>query len=442
MSIWNKILIFLVISLSIACFVFAIYIFSVRQHWLEKEKVAAEAIPPQIVAREKVMDGEEKTENSPGVLGVRDASIQLDVILHDRQPAWFGCIPTKVDINQGYIDAEFHIDAPDAGLNKGSFVHIFEESQIETDDETSSVSGEPTKYLGAFIVTGSSINPDATPSFVSVTVASFDHLSDQEMEAVTDSFKNDKLWTVYSKLPTDHYNLFKELEEEEFEKMVPPNQRAHFSDENRELIDFEGRLKYLYQNRESLHMQIVDIEKRLDGLTKRDKPIADNKLKWEEDTYDQLMKECVAMAAQLVDIGCEKIVIRRLNLDAGKQQQTVMEVTKENVEAAAAAQKPDFDPADYYSVAEQPIDQQILNLIANGSDDENVLLIQSGKDRYIILEITPGGLISDFETLIARQKSDIDKQILENEKLARAIAEAQQQAVDLIEQRGGAPNQK
>ena len=191
MSIWNKILVGVLIALSPVLFytaarslrTYAVWQDAVRQYEKRIDEKKAELA---------------KTEPSVGRLHV-----QLHGVLADRRRAWFKCepkLPVKIGRDDGSAEVSVAIDMMSHGIAKATVLHVF---------ETPSESGK-SRYLGEFTATNVADKQ--------VTLVPTSKLTGQDLDLLE---KAKRPWTLYEILPHDNHEIFASLSDAQKKTILP-----------------------------------------------------------------------------------------------------------------------------------------------------------------------------------------------------------------------------
>ncbi len=268
MSIWNKILIGLILVALLPFFYMAVKTLKTHQHWRE----AAQSLEAQLEMQEKIhevirrggtldlqgLKARERVtvddlsvippdvEVSPGpsgtvnirgeVLGLNMATVQLEHLLANRGRLWRGCLPQKINPG-GSVSVKVDSSEPHGVTTKMS-LFVFEEDEI---DETkfdpryrngnlaeeeyvdptladpagaqpaqpaapAAENATPKRYLGEFLVAG--VNNDE------ISMVPADQLGPRELQQLQIAIQRGK-WTLYEAMPADTHDVFGGLDEKQ-----------------------------------------------------------------------------------------------------------------------------------------------------------------------------------------------------------------------------------
>ncbi len=195
MSIWNKVLIGLILAIAPAFFFFGARALKTHQHWRVK---AAEA--------EKKLE-ELKKENSlledgnfaEGIRGVRQVKLDLHKLLLDRGRVWRNVAPGAPNPQTGAIMCTTDLPNPN-GIAVKTVLQVFEQAPV----------AEGGRYLGEFIVTAKADKQLELQPAVKLTA--------EETEQLTQSRGP---WVLRDVVPVDEHEIFAGLDEARIRAMFP-----------------------------------------------------------------------------------------------------------------------------------------------------------------------------------------------------------------------------
>ena len=146
MSIWNKILVWVIGVASVALFYMAARTLKTHQYWRELAQKYERKIEQVQEQNHMLLEGGEN-QGEQAQLGIRQRRIELNKLLLDRHRVWFKCDP-KVKLNRedGTAEITVTIDHPDPhGIAENTVLYGFEEADVQSKG----------RYLGEFKVTKS-----------------------------------------------------------------------------------------------------------------------------------------------------------------------------------------------------------------------------------------------------------------------------------------------
>jgi len=196
MSIWNKVLVGLILVASLAFFVLAARALKTHQYWQE----AALKLEAELKA-EQELEGQ-YIDGDGGTMGLRQAKLALHALMVDRGRVWRNCTPQRVQPggNQG-VTLSLTTDLPDPnGINVKTVLYIFEGKSVQDGGQ----------YLGQFTVTAvAGKDLQLVPS---------KKLDARELQRLQNS---QGPWSLYEIMPVDQHKIFAGLAEDEIEAMLP-----------------------------------------------------------------------------------------------------------------------------------------------------------------------------------------------------------------------------
>ena len=145
MSIWNKVLVGLILVASLGFFYLAMRALKTHQYWRTLAAAAEAKIDTLKQENQELRDGKGEGESyEPGIEQLR---IQLHKMLIDRGRVWYNCEPEP---NPQTGQVAVTTDLPDPhGIGDKTILYVFEEAEVD-----SSNPAESRQYIGEFRVTG------------------------------------------------------------------------------------------------------------------------------------------------------------------------------------------------------------------------------------------------------------------------------------------------
>ena len=176
MSIWNKILAWLVGVTALAFFYLAARTLETHAYWMKTAQSFQSAIKKLDKENETFLEGDSKA----GQVGIRQASIELDTVLLERRRVWTNC---EAKPRVGAADVNVTIDKPDPpGIAENTVLYAFEETPVD----------KRGRYLGEFKVT-KAVGKDVTLTPTSI-------LNARELDRLAVATKP---WILYEVMPSD-----------------------------------------------------------------------------------------------------------------------------------------------------------------------------------------------------------------------------------------------
>jgi len=220
MSIWNKILVGLILLLSVIFFFMAARALNAHRHWQQQARVLKQKLLEQEAVHRELMEG---SPEDPSMLGLLPTTkLELGKLLVDRGRVWHDCRPQRVSVvkdpqtGEDSVEVAVTTDSPDPhGIDVKTVLFIFEQKKIE----------DGGAYLGQFTVTAAPPkNLQLQPSR-KLTVREF-----QRLEA---SQKNQTPWVLYEVMPADRHDVLTELSEDEIRSMFPDDTEDEYVKDGR-----------------------------------------------------------------------------------------------------------------------------------------------------------------------------------------------------------------
>ena len=194
MSIWNKVLIGLILVISPAFFFFGVRALKTHQYWQE----IASKLEPKIEEVKK--ENDILKDGAPdGTRGVRQVKLDLHKILLDRGRVWTNVTPGGFDAQTGAVAATTDLPDP-SGIEVDTVLHVFEEKPVE----------EGGHYLGQFIVKGKADKQLQLQPAVKMTPAETERLKQSRGP-----------WVLRDVVPVDDHDIFAGVDEAKMRAMLP-----------------------------------------------------------------------------------------------------------------------------------------------------------------------------------------------------------------------------
>ena len=203
MSIWNKVLLFLIAFASLALFWLSAWMLKCDKNWRD------------LAVKYDREISKIQAENALGEARIAQTHAELAKLVVARNRAWYHCEPQKItkDDKAGTASVKVTIKSPDPhGIAEKAVLYVFEESNDK----------EQGQYLGEFKVTGVSGKEIGLTLAFKPTEADMKKLG-----------KPVKLWTLYDVLPRDHRETLAELTEEQKKTLLPADTAEEFVKDGR-----------------------------------------------------------------------------------------------------------------------------------------------------------------------------------------------------------------
>jgi len=205
MTIWNKILIALVVIAGAVFCYMAARALKTQQYWL----AAAERMEKRLEAAKKenaaLRDG---TGEPAGAASIKALKLEIHKLLVDRGRVWQRCAVQTVDPQTGQVAVEIAAPLPH-GIADKAVLHAFEDAGFEKGG----------RYIGEFRVTGvADKRLEMQPTHT---------MSPRELNRLGKT-KEKGTWTLYDVLPVDNNEVFADLKEDELRALVPEAYLAEY----------------------------------------------------------------------------------------------------------------------------------------------------------------------------------------------------------------------
>ncbi|MGB4727872.1 MAG: hypothetical protein WBH86_10730 [Thermogutta sp.] len=269
MSIWNKILICLILLASLAMWYLGMRALATHRAWRTAAKRLQSELAQLEAERERLIHGDGTTK------GIRQLQVELAKYTSQRGRVWNGCRPVRVDVRQDpqaglVVQVSVVVDRLGlAGLQEvqelpvDSLVYLFDERDIQ----------QGGIYLGAFRV--AAVTPRQQDQPAMVQLESVFHLTNREVRRIQSAMQAAQQggmgWTICELLPKDDHEIFAGLDPETLAQMLPKKVVDEYirdgkpSDPNnpnsppffRKLRDYESAIRYLHLKRSELMDQVA-----------------------------------------------------------------------------------------------------------------------------------------------------------------------------------------
>jgi len=191
MSIWNKILIGVIIVTSLVFLYMSARMLKTHKYWRDLVR----KLEADIRQEDQAINGELK----PAIDQVR---AELNQLITDRHRVWYDCNPT-VNINRqtGAVSIKVAVEQPSPhGLAEKTMVYAFEQPGIQ----------QKGRFLGEMKVTGVADKE--------VTLEPAFKLSPRDADKLA---RAKRPWTLYDSMPHDNHEIFASLSEEDKKALLP-----------------------------------------------------------------------------------------------------------------------------------------------------------------------------------------------------------------------------
>jgi len=280
MSIWNKILICLILLASLAMWYLGMRALATHRAWRTAAKKLQNDLAQLETEHRRLIDGDGTTK------GIRQLQVELAKYTSQRGRVWNGCRPVRVDVRQDpqagvVVQVSVTVDRLGlAGLQDvqelpvDSLVYVFDERDIR----------QGGVFLGAFRV--AAVTPRQQDQPAMVQLESVAHLTNREVQRVQGAMQAAQQagvgWTICELLPKDDHELFAGLDADTLAQILPksvvdeyvrdgkptdpsnPNSPPFF----RKLRDYESAIRHLSLKRAELIDQVAALtadKNRLDA---------------------------------------------------------------------------------------------------------------------------------------------------------------------------------
>ncbi|MGA2799361.1 MAG: hypothetical protein ABSE63_17400 [Thermoguttaceae bacterium] len=211
MSIWNKILLGLIVTCLLVFFYMSARMLKTQKNWSVKAEQYAKKIS-DLQNEDKITEegGDVGGQFQPGIEQVR---AELNKLTVDRQRVWYKCDP-QVSVNRQTHTAtvKVTIDQPNPGIANKSILYVFEDVPA----------AQQGRFLGEFKVTAVADKQiTLEPAFV-LTPADEKKLAEAK-----------KPWNLYDSLPHDNHEILGQLNEQDKKTMLPADSAEEYIEDGK-----------------------------------------------------------------------------------------------------------------------------------------------------------------------------------------------------------------
>ncbi len=189
MSVWNKVLIGLIILASLSFTYFAMRALKVHQVW----RASVEKMDKKLETLQE--DSEVQQDH------VREATLELHKLMLNRGRIWTNVTPGGFNAETSALSVTTDLPNPN-GIEVGNVLYIFDQAPVQ----------EGGRYLGVFIVTAKADKQVQLKPGVMMTRAEVDQLQ-----------KSLGPWVMYDVMPSDSHEVLAKLDEATKKAMFPEN---------------------------------------------------------------------------------------------------------------------------------------------------------------------------------------------------------------------------
>ncbi|MGQ9823098.1 MAG: hypothetical protein ACUVQK_14650 [Thermogutta sp.] len=352
MSIWNKILVCLILVASLAMWYFGMRALATHRAWREAAK-KLETQLSQLKAEEAVLREGDGTRR-----GLRQVRVELAKYVSQRGRVWFHCRPMQMAVNKTPEGSEIvQVSLIFETLGLAGLPDVQElpvDSQVYLFDERALPDGG--RYLGKFRV--AAVAPRQGDQPAQVVVESLSMLTPREMQMIQRAVQGVQAaeagFTVTDLLPIDDHEIFAGLNPEELARMLPPSVLNEYVNDGkpgdpanpqsplfeRKLRDYEWSLSYFRQRRADLIDALAAANKNLQMLNasladaQREEQARDAEIAQLKQDLDRATTERDAVAEHLgqVEATLARVTARREAL-IRENRQTALEIARLQAQA-------------------------------------------------------------------------------------------------------------
>ena len=338
MNIWNKVLIGLICLLAILA---TFWSAKVLDHYTKRGAESKKIVDETANALKSIETYKDYDKGIP-MMEVRNAAL-----LADRAENWRGCIPKSVKrLPTNRAEIVFSVkQEPVATMTVGDTIYLFDQRPF----------GKGGKYLGRFAISKIQGADVIAESLDVLTDSELQNLESSQQEIArqnvpVQSVQDDMgqgtqeqpvevqaAWSIFSRCPTDRYDLFKDLSDEEKEKYLPESVLALYiqAPEDFKAIDFGTLFTYYYQKRIETSAQLAEKLMHQSTIDESNR-LASEALTFSKNENEQLKSEIGQMKTQLKEI---EELCDALNKICDETKTQIQETQRENERMAAEIRK-------------------------------------------------------------------------------------------------------
>lgn len=278
MSIWNKILVCLILIASLAMWYLGMRALATHRAWREAAK-KLEGQLAQLKAEETVLREGDGTRR-----GLRQVKVELAKYVSQRGRVWLNCRPMQMAVNKTPEGSDIvQVSLVFETLGLAGLTDVQElpvDSQVYLFDERAPQDGG--RYLGKFRV--AAVAPRQGDQPAQVVVESLSMITPREMQLIQRAVQGAQAaeagFSVTELLPTDDHEIFAGITPDELARMLPPSAINEYANDGkpsdptnpqsplfeRRLRDYEWTLSYLHWRRTDLIDALAAANKNLEML--------------------------------------------------------------------------------------------------------------------------------------------------------------------------------
>jgi hypothetical protein len=210
MTIWNKVLIGLIIALLLVFFYMAARTLKTHQHWREAARKNEERLADLRKENQELLSGSEDGTKR----GIRQLQLAIDELVIDRNRGrvWYDCKPQQANAETGQVRVATDKPSPH-GIAPKTLLYVFEQTE-----ESQGVS-KGGHYIGQFEVEV----VDEALRLVALKPAR--KMTLRELQRLA---KSKGPWAMYEIMPADEHDIFAGLSEDEKKQILPQETLADY----------------------------------------------------------------------------------------------------------------------------------------------------------------------------------------------------------------------
>ncbi len=201
MSIWNKVLIGLIIPCALVMGFQAVQVLRTQQYWQASYAQHLQALEKVHGETRNLIEAEKLPS---GNLGTALAKRELETVLIGRGRVWHNCSPQFVDQQTGQV--KLSVPSPDPHrITPNMLLYVMSGADVETGG----------RYLGEFRV-------DQLGERTTMAIVPTEKLDQEEIGQLVKSSLDKKAgWTLYEIMPVDNREVFANLDPETLKSLLP-----------------------------------------------------------------------------------------------------------------------------------------------------------------------------------------------------------------------------
>ena len=205
MSIWNKVLLGLILVASIALFILGARALQTHKHWRNQANQLEQELATELENHAELSEQ------------VRQVTLDLDAQLVDRGRVWYGCKPDQVAPDTGEVSVMTDLPDPHR-IEPQTVLWVFDEADFK----------DGGRYLGQFTVTAVGGQDNRQLQLKpTMNLAGPEHQAERD-RLQKSATRNGPTWALYEIMPVDNHDSLAELDPETLKTVLPAESVEEF----------------------------------------------------------------------------------------------------------------------------------------------------------------------------------------------------------------------